>query len=108
MCIDLTTPVFPLQNALSVLGIPFADIMRVLSAILLLGNLEFVEGPGLELEVEGDAGKSIYRPSHGLIFWLQARVGRHCKSMPKFTKTGLPVDVYPGNLYICTINNFVI
>ena len=44
------------KNALSVLGIPFSDVIRVMSAILLLGNIEFVEGPGLELDVRGNNG----------------------------------------------------
>ena len=31
--------------------------MRVLTAILLLGNIEFIEGTGLELDVQGNAGE---------------------------------------------------
>lgn len=47
-----------LQNSLSVLGIPFSDIMRVLCSVLLLGNVRFVEGAGLELDVHGNNGAS--------------------------------------------------
>ena len=39
------------------LGIPLSDVMRVLAAILLLGNVQFVDGPGLELEVVGNNGR---------------------------------------------------
>jgi len=38
---------------LDVLGIPFMDVTRVLAAILLLGNVEFLEGNGLEVTVIG-------------------------------------------------------
>ena len=39
------------------LGIPFSDMMRVMSAILLLGNIEFVQGSGLELDLSSNNGK---------------------------------------------------
>jgi dachs protein len=38
-----------------VLGIPFLDVVRVLAAVLLLGNVQFVDGQGLEVDVKGDA-----------------------------------------------------
>jgi len=38
---------------LDVLGIPFMDVTRVIAAILLLGNVEFLEGNGLEVAVIG-------------------------------------------------------
>ena len=38
---------------LAVLGIPFMDVVRVMAGILLLGNVEFVEGNGLEVSVIG-------------------------------------------------------
>ena len=38
---------------LAVLGIPFMDVVRVLSAVLLLGNVHFVDGSGPELEILG-------------------------------------------------------
>ena len=41
------------RSNLAVLGIPFMDVVRVLAAILLLGNVEFHEGNGLEVEVIG-------------------------------------------------------
>ena len=41
------------KSNLAVLGIPFMDVVRVLAGILLLGNVEFVEGNGLEVSVIG-------------------------------------------------------
>ena len=32
-------------------------MLRILAAILLLGNVQFVEGEGLELDVKGNNGK---------------------------------------------------
>ena len=45
------------QGALATLGIPFVDVLRILVAILLLGNVEFVDGEGLELDVKGNNGR---------------------------------------------------
>ena len=42
---------------MATLGIPFVDVLRILVAILLLGNIEFVDGEGLELDVKGNNGK---------------------------------------------------
>ncbi|XP_069688106.1 myosin-I heavy chain isoform X2 [Periplaneta americana] len=43
------------KACLGVLGIPFLDVVRVLAAVLLLGNVQFVDGQGLEVDVKGDA-----------------------------------------------------
>lgn len=32
------------KNCLSILGIPFLDVVRVLAAVLLLGNVQFIDG----------------------------------------------------------------
>ena len=48
---------FVSQSALATLGIPFLDVMRILVAILLLGNVEFVDGEGPELDVKGNNGE---------------------------------------------------
>ena len=45
------------KGALASLGIPFVDVLRILVAILLLGNVEFVDGEGLELDVKGNNGR---------------------------------------------------
>ncbi|XP_071494240.1 unconventional myosin-X-like [Diadema antillarum] len=42
-----------LRSSLSALGIEFSDVMRILAAILLLGNVRFVEDGGYELDIEG-------------------------------------------------------
>ncbi|CAH1961921.1 unnamed protein product [Acanthoscelides obtectus] len=43
------------SNSLGILGIPFLDVVRVLAAVLLLGNVQFTDGKGLEVEVKGEA-----------------------------------------------------
>lgn len=48
---------FFFKGALASLGIPFVDVLRILVAILLLGNVEFVDGEGLELDVKGNNGR---------------------------------------------------
>ncbi|XP_035775334.1 unconventional myosin-Ia-like isoform X3 [Anopheles albimanus] len=42
------------KACLGILGIPFLDVVRVLAAVLLLGNVQFVDGQGLEVEVVGE------------------------------------------------------
>ena len=41
------------KACLGVLGIPFLEVMRVLAAVLLLGNVTFIEGQGLEVDIQG-------------------------------------------------------
>ncbi|XP_044736461.1 unconventional myosin-X [Chrysoperla carnea] len=41
------------KACLGVLGIPFLDVVRVLAAVLLLGNVQFADGKSLEVEVKG-------------------------------------------------------
>ncbi|XP_055682418.1 unconventional myosin-IXb isoform X2 [Lutzomyia longipalpis] len=43
------------KACLGILGIPFLDVVRVLAAVLLLGNVQFVDGQGLEVDVKGEA-----------------------------------------------------
>lgn len=43
------------KACLGVLGIPFLDVVRVLAAVLLLGNVNFVVVEGVEVTVQGDA-----------------------------------------------------
>ncbi|XP_033108068.1 myosin-I heavy chain-like isoform X3 [Anneissia japonica] len=43
------------RTSLAVLGIPFFDVIRVLTAVLLLGNIEFIEDGGFELDIKGNA-----------------------------------------------------
>lgn len=46
----------PLQSSLAQLGIPFTDVVKVLVAILLLGNSLFYEAKNQELSVQGVEG----------------------------------------------------
>lgn len=44
------------QSSLAQLGIPFNDVVKVLVAILLLGNILFYEAKNQELSVQGVEG----------------------------------------------------
>ena len=44
------------QSSLAQLGIPFTDVVKVLVAILLLGNVLFYEAKNQELSVQGSEG----------------------------------------------------
>ena len=41
------------RSSLAVLGIPLMDVLRVLSAILLLGNVEFYNNDNFEVDLSG-------------------------------------------------------
>ncbi|XP_055919443.1 unconventional myosin-Ia isoform X2 [Eupeodes corollae] len=43
------------KACLGILGIPFLDVVRVLAAVLLLGNVQFIDGQGLEVDVKGES-----------------------------------------------------
>ncbi|XP_046478520.1 unconventional myosin-Va isoform X1 [Neodiprion pinetum] len=43
------------KACLGVLGIPFLDVVRVLAAVLILGNVGFTDGPGVEVSVVGES-----------------------------------------------------
>ncbi|CAG9087278.1 unnamed protein product [Plutella xylostella] len=43
------------KTCLAILGIPFLDVVRVLAAVLLLGNVQWAEGAGGAAEPAGDA-----------------------------------------------------
>ena len=56
------------RNSLAVLGIPFMDVIRILSAILLLGNVRFTPRyVWLFLNLISQWGQIIYRGSHRLL-----------------------------------------
>lgn len=42
------------KTCLGILGIPFLDVVRVLAAILLLGNVKFIDAQELEVDVKGE------------------------------------------------------
>ncbi|XP_066293064.1 myosin-I heavy chain-like isoform X2 [Branchiostoma lanceolatum] len=104
------------RSSLSVLGIPFADVMRVLAAVLLLGNIEFVEGDGLELDVQGNneiksvaallgvSGVSLYR---GLTTRTHNVRGQVFKSLADAATANQIRDALAKALYSRTLNAIV-
>ena len=46
-----------LQSSLAQLGIPLTDVLKVLSAVLLLGNTLFYEAKNQELQLQGMDGR---------------------------------------------------
>jgi myosin heavy subunit len=49
------------QSSLAQLGIPFNDVVKVLVAILLLGNILFYEAKNQELSMQGGDGTYVRR-----------------------------------------------
>ncbi|ENN79092.1 hypothetical protein YQE_04455, partial [Dendroctonus ponderosae] len=60
------------KTCLGVLGIPFLDVVRVLAAVLLLGNVQFSDGKGIEVDVRGEtelnAGAALLGVSGAALF----------------------------------------
>ena len=56
-CDCLSTP----QSSLAQLGIPLTDVVKVLVATLLLGNVLFYEAKNQELSMQGVEGQSSIR-----------------------------------------------
>lgn len=46
--------------SLGMLGISFSDVIRLLAAVLLLGNAEFIQDGGQEPEIKSHRGKWLY------------------------------------------------
>ncbi|XP_060081419.1 myosin-IIIb-like [Ylistrum balloti] len=101
------------KSALSILGIPFSDVMRVFSAVLLLGNIEFVEGTGLELDLIGNneikavaallgvSGVALYR---GFTTRTRNSRGQVCKSLADVTMANTTRDALSKALYFRTVS----
>ncbi|XP_015753714.1 PREDICTED: unconventional myosin-X-like, partial [Acropora digitifera] len=62
------------RTSLVTLGIPFLDVLRILVAILLLGNVDFVESEGADLEVKGNNGIDSYL--HTAAHYLRGQILR--------------------------------
>ena len=62
------TPSHP-QSSLAQLGIPLTDVLKVLVAILLLGNILFYEAKNQELSMQGSEGTPIPSPLHTLYYF---------------------------------------
>ncbi|KAK3104216.1 hypothetical protein FSP39_025375, partial [Pinctada imbricata] len=101
------------KSSLSVLGIPFSDVMRVFAAVLLLGNIEFVEGAGLELDIIGNnevkavaallgvSGVALYR---GFTTRTRNTRGIVCKSLADCQSANLTRDALAKALYCRTVS----
>lgn len=66
------------KACLGVLGIPFFDVVRVLAAVLLLGNVTFIEGQGLEVDIQGGSHElKVYLLSSFMIVFTLVQVYLH-------------------------------
>jgi len=61
-----------LQSSLAKLGIPLNDVLRVLVAVMLLGNVSFYESKEQELGIQGSEGGGVVNVSHDLQISLQS------------------------------------
>ena len=52
------SPLYP-QSSLAQLGIPLTDVLKVLSAVMLLGNTLFYEAKNQELQLQGMEGADL-------------------------------------------------
>ncbi|XP_077979493.1 uncharacterized protein LOC144434854 [Glandiceps talaboti] len=104
------------KNSLSILGIPFSDVMRILSAVLLLGNIEFIESSALELDIKGNneikavaallgvSGVSLYR---GLTTKTRNIRGQLFKSLSDAPTANATRDCLAKALYCRTVSAIV-
>ncbi|GAB6022561.1 Myosin 10A, isoform D, variant 2 [Chamberlinius hualienensis] len=104
------------KTCLSVLGIPFMDVVRVLAAVLLLGNVQFVEGQGLEVEVKGNheikavaslLGVSPMALFRGLTTRTHSVNGNIVKSMCDVNMSNMTRDALAKALYCRTVATIV-
>ncbi|XP_022108413.1 unconventional myosin-IXb-like isoform X2 [Acanthaster planci] len=96
------------RSCLAVLGIPFFDVMRILAAVLLLGNVQFVEDGGYELDIKGNneiksvaallgvSGVSLYR---GLTTRTHSLKGQVFKTLCDAQMANQTRDVLAKTLY---------
>lgn len=104
------------KQCLGVLGIPFLDVVRVLAAVLLLGNVQFKDGKGLEVDVNGDAelnavagllgvsGASLFR---GLTYRTHNARGQLVKSVCDANMSNMTRDCLAKALYCRTVATIV-
>lgn len=104
------------KTCLSVLGIPFMDVVRVLAAVLLLGNIQFVDGPGLEVDVKGGSeikavslllGVSSMSLFHGLTTRTHNVRGQRVKSACDAKMASMTRDSLAKALYCRTVATIV-
>ncbi|XP_063587287.1 unconventional myosin-IXb-like [Penaeus indicus] len=105
------------KACLGVLGIPFLDVVRVLAAVLLLGNVTFIEGQGLEVDIQGGSHElksvsallgvssaSLYR---GLTTRTHNVRGQLVKSMCDANMSNMTRDALAKALYCRTVATIV-
>nr|CAD7393173.1 unnamed protein product [Timema cristinae] len=99
-----------------VLGIPFLDVVRVLAAVLLLGNVQFVDGQGLEVDVKGDVelkavanllGVSNVALFRGLTYRTHNARGQLVKSVCDANMSNMTRDSLAKALYCRTVATIV-
>lgn len=98
------------------LGIPFLDVVRVLAAVLLLGNVQFIDGQGLEVDVYGEtelnAVAGLLGVSGGALFrGLTSRThnarGQLLKSVCDANMSNMTRDCLAKALYCRTVATIV-
>lgn len=98
------------------LGIPFIDVVRVLAAVLLLGNVQFLDGQGLEVDVRGEtelnAVAGLLGVSGGALFrGLTSRThnarGQLVKSLCDANMSNMTRDCLAKALYCRTVATIV-
>lgn len=104
------------KACLGVLGIPFLDVVRVLAAVLLLGNIQFVDGQGLEVDVKGDVelkavasllGVSSVALFRGLTYRTHNARGQLVKSVCDANMSNMTRDSLAKALYCRTVATIV-
>ncbi|XP_037069568.1 myosin-I heavy chain-like [Pollicipes pollicipes] len=104
------------KSCLGVLGIPFMDVVRVLASVLLLGNVTFADGPGIEVEVQNQ--KELHSVAALLGFNAQALQrgltsrthnvrGQLVKSLCDANMSGMTRDSLAKALYCRTVATIV-
>ncbi|KAB0798121.1 hypothetical protein PPYR_09114 [Photinus pyralis] len=104
------------KTCLGVLGIPFLDVVRVLAAVLLLGNVQFIDGNGLEVDVKGEtelnavagllgvSGAALFR---GLTTRTHNARGQLVKSVCDANMSNMTRDCLAKALYCRTVATIV-
>ncbi|XP_030768013.1 unconventional myosin-IXa isoform X2 [Sitophilus oryzae] len=104
------------KTCLGVLGIPFLDVVRVLAAVLLLGNVQFIDGKGLEVDVRGEtelnavagllgvSGAALFR---GLTSRTHNARGQLVKSVCDANMSNMTRDCLAKALYCRTVATIV-
>lgn len=101
---------------MGILGIPFLDVVRVLAAVLLLGNVQFMDGKGLEVDVKGEtelnavagllgvSGAALFR---GLTSRTHNARGQLVKSLCDANMSNMTRDCLAKALYCRTVATIV-